>query len=483
MQQSSTWIIGDTKQHVPDHVDRVELEFQQLKASIHQQLIESLDLSNIAQMNHDQLWKVIRSMAERACGSDREILNRMNRERLLDDLMTEIFGMGPIHKLLQDPAVTDVLVNDAYTVYVERHGRLELTGVIFADDKHLMRIIQRIVARLGRRVDEVSPMVDARLPDGSRVNAVVPPLALDGPTLSIRRFGTQPLRMDDLLANGSVLPEMAVFLRGAVESRVGIVMSGGTGAGKTTLLNALSSFIPSDERLVTIEDSAELILQHRHRIRLETRPPNTEGAGEITQRELVRNSLRMRPDRIIVGEVRGPEVWDMLQAMNTGHEGSLTTIHANGARDALVRLEMMVAMTGFDLPVNVVRQYIAAGIKLIVHAARLKGGLRRVMQVSEIVGVEDGMYVIEDIFGYRQTDVNEQGIAQGEFFATGFRPACLSRLQAAGVRLSDDLFAERTIPSASRPQSGREGGSEPRGEADVASGDVRVRAVQANGVP
>jgi len=452
MNRTQTWAVGHVEKRLPEHVDRYEQEFQQLKATIHQQLVESLDLSKIGHIDQRQMWSLVRSMAESVCSTRKESIGRLDRERLLEELMAEMFGLGPLEKLMQDQSITDILVNDPYTVYVERHGVLELTDVIFADAAHLMRIIQRIVAKLGRRIDEVSPMVDARLPDGSRVNAVVPPLALDGPSLSIRRFGAEPLTIDDLLANGSVLPEFVDFLRAAVEARIGILISGGTGAGKTTFLNALSSFIPPGERLVTIEDSAELILQHRHRVRMETRPPNTEGAGEITQRELVRNSLRMRPDRIIVGEVRGAEVWDMLQAMNTGHEGSLTTIHANSTRDALMRLEMMVAMTGFELPVSVVRQYAASGIKLIVHGARLKGGLRRVMQVSEIVNADNGVYHVEDIFGFEQTDVGQDGLAQGEFFATGYKPACLQRLQSAGIRLPESMFAARRIPSVSRPQ-------------------------------
>ncbi|MCA9249298.1 MAG: CpaF family protein, partial [Planctomycetales bacterium] len=382
---------------LPEHVDALEQQFQQLKATIHQQLVVSLDLTKLGRIDRQQLWDYIRSLADKASQGRSELLSQLDRERLVEELLDEVFGLGPLERLMADPEVTDVLVNDPYTVYVERKGRLELTEVMFADEEHLMRIIQRIVGRLGRRIDEVSPMVDARLEDGSRVNAIVPPLSLDGPSMSIRRFGRQPLKMDNLLANGSLLPEMASLLDAVVRARLGCLISGGTGAGKTTMLNALSASIPATERLVTIEDSAELLLQSKHRVRLETRPANTEGKGEITQRDLVRNSLRMRPDRIIVGEVRGAEVWDMLQAMNTGHEGSLTTIHANSARDALARLEMMVAMSGFELPISVVRQYIASGIRVIVHAARLAGGPRRVTQVSEIVGVENDQYVLEDI--------------------------------------------------------------------------------------
>ena len=421
-----------------------EHEFQRVKSALHEQLVESFDLSKITRVNRQQLADEVRHMANSAFGA-RKDLAKIDRSRLMDELMDEIFGFGPLERLLKDPTVNDILVNDPKTVYVERRGKLELTDVQFADDGHLIRIIQKIVAKLGRRIDESSPMVDARLPDGSRVNAVIPPLALDGPTLSIRRFGAEPLKIEDLLNFGSILPDMVKFVAGAVEARCSILISGGTGAGKTTLLNAFSRYIPAGERIITIEDSAELILQHRHRIRMETRPPNTEGLGAVTQRDLVRNSLRMRPDRIIVGEVRGPEVWDMLQAMNTGHEGSMTTIHANSAADALTRLEMMVAMTGIELPINVIRQYTAAGINLVVHGSRLKGGPRRIMQVSEIVGIKDGQYVLQDVFGFEQTGVDAEGTAVGEFYATGYKPKCLNRLKAAGVHLPDDMFAARRI--------------------------------------
>jgi pilus assembly protein CpaF len=449
MKFNNTFCVDDDAKELPEHVDTLEQQFQQIKATIHQQLVESLDLSKVGHIDQNQLRMHVQHMAKELCGTRKEILSRLDRERLAEELMAEIFGLGPLEKLMRDPAVTDILVNDPYTVYIERHGCLELTDVVFADDDHLIRIIQRIVARLGRRIDEVSPMVDARLPDGSRINAVIPPLALDGPSMSIRRFGTKPLQIPDLVHNHSIIPEMVQFLDAAVETRSGCLVSGGTGAGKTTLLNALSAFIPESERIVTIEDSAELILQHKHRVRLETRPPNSEGTGEVTQRDLVRNSLRMRPDRIIVGEVRGPEVWDMLQAMNTGHEGSLTTIHANSARDALARLEMMVAMAGFDLPIPVVRQYIASSIKIIVHVSRLKGGPRRIMQVCEIIGVEDGTYQLEDIFGFEQTSVDENGIAQGHFYATGYVPYCLGRMRASGIELGDIMFRQQRFAETS----------------------------------
>ena len=445
IQRSSTWTVGQTESLLPDHVSREERDFQRVKTAIHQQLVESLDLSKVGRLSQQQTWQTIHQMAEQACGSRHDSLAADHRDRLVNELMAEIFGLGPLEELMRDPSVTDILVNDPHTVYVERNGQLELTNITFADEAHLVRIIQRIVARLGRRIDEVSPMVDARLPDGSRVNAVVRPLALDGPALSIRRFGAEPLTIDNLIANNSVRPEMVQFLAAAVEARLGLVISGGAGAGKTTLLNALSRFIPAGERLVTIEDSAELILQHKHRVRMETRGVNTEGAGEITQRELVRNSLRMRPDRIIIGEVRGAEVWDMLQAMNTGHEGSLTTVHANGAQDALTRLEMMVAMTGFDLPIHVVRQYIASSVKLVVHVARLKGGPRRVTQISEIVGIENGEIRLRDLFGFQQTGINADGVAVGEYFVSGQTPHCLATMQAAGITIDERIFAARRI--------------------------------------
>ena len=450
MQNDLFLAIDRFEKELPSHVDGFEREFQQLKVRIHHQLVESMDLAAIGQMDRRQLSAHVGALARQLCGSRKDFLSRLDHERLLNEIMAEVFSLGPLDKLLADPAISDVLVNGPYTVYIERHGRLSLTDVIFADDAHLMRIIQRIASRLGRRIDESSPMVDARLPDGSRVNAVVPPLAIDGPALSIRRFGINTLRMPDLLANGSVFPEMAQFLEAAVQARIGCIVSGGTGAGKTTLLNALSALIPAEERIITIEDSAELRFAHQHWVRMETRPANTEGAGEVTQRDLVRNSLRMRPDRIIVGEVRGGEVWDMLQAMNTGHEGSLTTIHANSAHDALARLEMMVTLTGFELPVSVIRQYVAAGIRLIFHVARLRGGQRRVTQVSEITGVQDGMYRIEDVFGYRQTGVSQEGTAEGEFYVTGYRPRCLERMVASGVSLPEDLFSERRLPGLSR---------------------------------
>jgi pilus assembly protein CpaF len=440
---------------LPEYIDPQEQQFQQVKVGIHQRLVEALDPAQLARIQELPRWAdEVHQWAVGVCNAQTDLPPGVDRGRLAEELTAEVFGLGPLEPLMQDPSVSDVLVNDPYNVYVERNGRLELTDRIFADEDHLVRIIQRIVGRLGRRIDETSPMVDARLPDGSRVNAIIPPLAINGPALSIRRFGVNSLQMKDLLANGSLAPEIGKFLAAAVRSRIACLVSGGTGAGKTTLLNVLSTYIPESERTITVEDSAELKFQRRHWVRLEVRPPNSEGVGEVTQRELVRNCLRMRPDRIIVGEVRGAEVWDMLQAMNTGHDGSLTTIHANSSHDALARLEMMVALTGFELPVSVVRQYVASAITLIVQLARLAGGPRRITRVSEVLRVEGGLYVMEDIFGFEQTGVDAQGVAEGHFFATGYRPACLARMETAGVRLPDSMFERRQIVASQQlPQT------------------------------
>ncbi|MCA9102115.1 MAG: CpaF family protein [Planctomycetales bacterium] len=425
--------------------DGPESEFQRLKTRAHRELIDSLDLSRITKLDEPRLRRHIRSLAEGMLRDKSALLETVDEERLVDELMAESFGLGPLEPYMQDPDVSDILVNGPHEVYVERFGRLQETNTVFADDDHLLQIIQRIVSRVGRRIDEMSPMVDARLPDGSRVNAIIPPLALGGPTLSIRRFGAKPLEIDDLLDLESICPEMVTFLQAAVAGRINILISGGTGSGKTTLLNNLSRFIPDGERLVTIEDSAELMLQRRHVVRLETRPANAEGHGEVTQRDMVRNSLRMRPDRIILGEARGGEALDMLQAMNTGHEGSLTTIHANDTDDALSRLEVMVSMAGFELPVMVIRRYIASAITLVVHLARLKGGVRRVMRISEIDGLDGGEYRVQELFGFRQAGVADDGTAKGEFYSTGNTPRCMRRLHELGIELPADLFCDRTI--------------------------------------
>ena len=426
-------------------VDVVEANFQKLKTRIHREILDALDLSRIGRLDEGRLRTHIRNLAEGVLRARSEKLSAAEEERLIDELMAESFGLGPLEPYMQDPDVTDILVNGPHEVYVERFGRLQETNTVFADDEHLLQIIHRIVSRVGRRIDELSPMVDARLPDGSRVNAIIPPLALGGPVLSIRRFGHKPLQLENLLKFGSICPEMVTLLSAAIEGRINVLISGGTGAGKTTLLNCLSRFIPAHERLVTIEDSAELLLQRNHVVKLETRPANSEGLGAVTQRDLVRNSLRMRPDRILLGEVRGGEALDMLQAMNTGHEGSLSTIHANDTQDALSRLEVMVSMAGFELPVSVVRRYIASAITLLVHVARLKGGVRRVTRITEVAGLENGEYRLRDLFGFRQTAVDEQGLSQGAFFATGERPAFCRRLEEGGITVPENLFEQRTL--------------------------------------
>ncbi|MBS0265045.1 MAG: CpaF family protein [Planctomycetes bacterium] len=438
-------ILGGRRLATAINVDERERRFQQAQASVHQELVAALELSKLSAGHPERVRSHVRRMAEHVCKNRSAALQDIDQGRLVDSVLNETFGLGPLEPLLADPEISDILVNGPETVYIERRGKLELTKIIFADEAHLLRTIQRIVSRLGRRIDEASPLVDARLPDGSRVHAAIRPLALDGPVLSIRRFGVDPFRMPNLLDLGSIVPDMATFLEAAVRSRLGMIISGGTGAGKTTMLNALSEYIPDGERLVTIEDSAELVLRHRHRVRLECRPANADGVGEVSARELVRNSLRMRPDRIIVGEVRGPEVWDMLQAMNTGHEGSLTTIHANSAGDALTRLEMMVAMTGFELPIPVVRQYLISGVRILVHLSRLAGGRRRVMQVTELSGIENGEIVRHDIFRFEQTGVDANNDAVGEFRATGYQPECLERMKAAGISLPQGLFATRKL--------------------------------------
>ena len=422
--------------------DPVELDFQRLKVAIHKVLVESLNLSTGDITSDARFSDELRGLAQEICDLKAAHLEGQQRERILSELMDEVFGLGPLERLVSDPEVTDILVNSPYEVHVERHGRLELTDVIFADDEHVLRTVQRIAAKVGRRVDETSPMVDARLEDGSRINAVIPPLAIDGPVLSIRRFAADPLRLDTMIENGSLSADMADFLIGAVDAGMSFLISGGTGAGKTTLLNAMSEFIGDGERVVTIEDSAELQLRNRHVVRLETRANNTEGVGAVDQRSLVRNALRMRPDRILIGEVRGAEALDMLQAMNSGHEGSLSTIHANDTREALARLEMMAAMAGFNLPVAVVRQYIATGIRLIVHVARLKSGQRKVVRISEIVGVSDGEFVVEDVFRFERDD----SAAGGSFVSTGYLPDCRNRMKAEGVDVSDWWFSNASEP-------------------------------------
>jgi pilus assembly protein CpaF len=419
--------------------------FLAIKHEIHQHVIGTMNPAAFGLMDDDELRLEVRQQAEEMCRCLAQWLSRDDRERLVNEVLDETFGLGPLEPLLQDPEISDILINGPKTIYVERRGRLFKSLVAFHNEQHVLQVVQRIVARMGRRVDETSPMVDARLPDGSRLNAIIRPLALDGPLISIRRFGAQPLLIDDLLRNQSLTEEMRRFLAACVTGRISMVISGGTGSGKTTLLNALSCYIPDTERVATIEDAAELQLQQPHVVRMETRPPNIEGEGAVTTRELVRNALRMRPDRILVGECRGDEALDMLQAMNTGHEGSLTTIHANSPRDALSRLEMMVGMAGFELPVWVIRRQVASAVNIVVQVARLIGGVRRIIKISEISGMDGETMSVHDIYEFVQTGVDEHRAAHGHFLATGVRPLCLGKLESSGLALPPELFERREL--------------------------------------
>src|SRR5438034_549768 len=414
---------------------------QQIKGRIHRQLIERLNLSNLDRLEREEVVAGIRKVVQELLTQENAPLNLEERERLLAQVVDEIFGLGPLEPLRQDPEVSDILVNTYKQVYVERHGKLEPTDVRFQNDKHLLQVIDRIVSAVGRRIDDSSPMVDARLPDGSRVNAIIPPLAIDGPHLSIRKFKRDALSGEDLLRMKSLTPAMLELVQGVVRARLNVLISGGTGAGKTTLLNILSSFIPADERIVTIEDSAELQLRQPHVVRLETRSANIEGQGEVSQRQLLINSLRMRPDRIIIGEVRGPEAIDMLQAMNTGHDGSLTTLHANGPRDALGRLETMVSMANPHLPEKAVRQQTASAIDVVIQVSRLADGTRKVMTIAEVVGMEGDVITMQDIFGFERRGIDAEGHVVGMFRPTGIRPRFAERLQSWGIELPAELFA------------------------------------------
>ncbi len=420
-------------------------EFDILKRRIHGKLVDKLDLARVGELEGDVLRREIRLVVEHLCDTEDTLLNRTERERLVEEVLDETFGLGPLEFLLKDPSISDILINGPKNIYVERRGKMEKTNVAFRDNNHLMQIIDRIVSKVGRRVDEVCPMVDARLQDGSRVNAIIPPLALDGACVSIRRFGANPLRLEDLLNYKAFTPEMVMLLEGAIKARLNIVISVGTGSGKTTLLNTLSSFISNADRIVTIEDAAELQLQQEHVVRLETRPPNIEGKGAITATDLVRNALRMRPERIIIGECRGAETLDMLQAMNTGHEGSLTTIHANTPRDAIARVETMITMAGFELPLKALRQQIASAVDLIVQTNRLQGGPRKITHITEILGMEQDTIVMQDIYHYVKEGIDENGRAFGRFEATGVRPNFMDRLEAAGVRLPSSAFRQRVM--------------------------------------
>lgn len=419
--------------------------FDDLKRLIHAKLVDKLDLSRVSDLQGETLRREIRLVVERLCDTENPLLNRMERERLIDEVLDETFGFGPLEMLLKDPTISDILVNGPYKIYVERRGKLEKTDVKFRDNDHLMQIIDRIVSKVGRRVDETTPLVDARLPDGSRVNAVIQPIALDGASLSIRRFGSNPLKLEDLLNFKAFTPEMAMVLEAAIKARLNIVISGGTGCGKTTLLNTLSSFIPHDERVVTIEDAAELQLQQDHVVRLETRPPNIEGKGAVQTRDLVKNALRMRPERIIIGECRGGETLDMLQAMNTGHSGSMTTLHANTPRDAQARLETMIMMGGTELPLKAMRQQISSAVDVIVQANRLQGGPRKITSITEVLGMEQDVIIMQEIFRYKQLGIDQNGRCYGQFEATGVRPTFVQRLEAAGIKLPTNLFQERVL--------------------------------------
>jgi pilus assembly protein CpaF len=425
-----------------DEAANSQHSFQEMKSRLHRALINRMDLTKLGAMAPEQANIEVSRLAEGVLAAEAMPLSTAERERLVSEVRHELFGLGPLEPLLADPTISDILVNSHRKIYIERRGKLESTDVAFKDDEHLMRVIERIVSSVGRRIDESSPMVDARLADGSRVNAIIPPLSIDGPVLSIRRFGAEPLRMNMLIENRALTREIAEMLEMCVKARLNVLISGGTGAGKTTLLNALSAYIPETERIVTIEDSAELQLQQPHVVRLETRPPNIEGRGEVTQRDLVRNALRMRPDRIVIGEVRGGEAIDMLQAMNTGHDGSLTTIHANTPRDALSRLETMIQMTGMRLSERAMRQQIASALDVVLQVARMSDGTRRVTSISEITGMEGDTVTMQEIFQYERTGIDSNGKVAGRFRATGIRPRFAEKLKAYGLQLPRTILEE-----------------------------------------
>src|SRR5436190_2515633 len=418
----------------------VSKRLEELKLRVHRQLLERLDLVALSSLDSTQAEEHIRTTLQRLLQADSPDLSGLERERLIEEVGYEVFGLGPLEEFLKDGDISDILVNGPGAVYIERQGRLTLTDVKFRDEEHLMKVIDRIVSTVGRRLDRDAPMVDARLPDGSRVNAIVAPLAVRGPCLSIRRFGRDPYRIDNLLAFGALTPQMVRYLAAAIQGRLNMIISGGTGAGKTTLLNCLTSFISHQERVVTIEDSAELQLQQPHVVPLETRTPDLDGKGEITQRDLVRNALRMRPDRIIVGEARGAEALDMLQAMNTGHDGSLATVHSNSPRECLQRLEVMVLMAGYDLPLKAIRQQIGFTVNVIVQVTRLSDGSRKIVKISEIVGMEGDQLQLQDLFEFQQTGIASDGRVQGRFRATGLRTKYFDRLIAAGVKPHELIF-------------------------------------------
>jgi pilus assembly protein CpaF len=425
--------------------DAAVQKYEALKRHIHSRLVDRLDLQRVNELDPAVLRSEIRNVVERLCDDENPDLNRVERTRLVEEILDETFGLGPLELLIKDDKVADIMINGPKCVFVEKAGKIQRSEVTFRNNEHLLQIIDRIVSRIGRRVDETSPMVDARLPNGSRVNAIIPPLALDGPVVTIRMFGSKPLGKDDLLRFKAFTPEMLSLLEAAMKARLNIIISGGTGSGKTTLLNTLSSFIQNDHRIITIEDAAELQLQQEHVVRLETRPPNIEGRGAVTATDLVKNALRMRPDRIIIGECRGAETLDMIQAMNTGHEGSMTTVHANTPRDALSRLETMISMAGLELPVRALRQQFAAAVDLIIQANRLQGGPRKVTSITEVIGMEGDTIIMQEIFAFRQQGVDSNGRAFGDFIATGIRPTFMDRLEYAGCALPPDLFKQRSL--------------------------------------
>lgn len=422
-------------------------EYFEFKSLIHNKLLDVLDLTVLDKVDPSILKPELKDIVNKVLNEHAQVmpLNAMEREKFFTEILDEVLGFGPLEPLLQDPTVSDILVNSYNSIYVERFGKLSHTNARFKDNDHLKQIIDKIVSAVGRRIDESSPMVDARLMDGSRVNAIIPPLALDGPMLSIRRFSVDPLELDDLFKFKTLTPKIGELLRGIVQSRLNVLISGGTGSGKTTFLNVLSRFIPPEERVITIEDSAELQLKQDHVVRLETRPPNIEGKGEVTQRELVINSLRMRPDRIILGEVRGKEAFDMLQAMNTGHDGSLTTIHANTPRDAIMRLETMVAMANFDIPSEFLRRYISSAIDVVIHVSRLSDGTRKLMSVQEITGMEGNTITMQEIFAFEQMGIDKQKNVRGKFVFRGIRPKFIDRFIANGIRISPEIFDSENL--------------------------------------
>jgi pilus assembly protein CpaF len=433
------------------------LSYVSLKSTLYQLLLERVDLDALSSLEPARLRDELRVLVERLIQEQAMPFNAQEKRQVVADIEHEVMGLGPLEPLLADPSISDILVNSSRQCYIERAGKLELTNVSFDDDRHLLKIIDKIVSRVGRRVDESSPMVDARLPDGSRVNAIIPPLALDGPVLSIRKFARVPLRMENLLAFGTLTPEIAELLAAMVRSKLNILISGGTGSGKTTTLNILSSYIPPDERIVTIEDAAELQMQQPHVVRLETRPPNIEGKGEINQRALVRNALRMRPDRIILGEVRGSEAFDMLQAMNTGHEGSMATVHANTARDALLRVENMIGMANMQMPPRAARQQIASALSAVLQIQRLSDGRRKLISLAEVTGMEGEVLTMQDIFVFQQSGVDGEGQVIGQFRATGVRPKFHDRLRAFGHAVSESLYDPTRVYQVGGPKVAAKG--------------------------